>query len=725
MVTIPLIGTYTALPLLAEAKGAVLLTGLLGAIVQDIEAGAASQTALRHHYGERLRDLAPVMTDIATRHPVLRDPIALITRLAECRNTRTGNVVPPIDLRSAAASVYSRMRFGLVQQDEFLVEGVIKTWTLVETLGESVPRPAHVEPAYGRLSAELQDELKAIAQKLVGERRGQKHLGSCLSQSAFLLRAAAIDWIVGTLRETIEPARITREETAGPVLHNVSVACQKLAELLDWFCYVPLPFCHDFFQMLLRDPWMKAQGGMSYLREIVELVNRCGGTSFYIGTELRSKSKSQGSKDWIWHIKRLIPDQGLKKRMEEIIPDVYTRELIAKHSAAPPWLFFSHYGLREALVTALVSLYPYDKEGLSIGETEMRLRALAAIIELFLAEPPLLEQRHFFHALAKRGVIPYPQQLTLVAAINKFTGQKYRLRYCRDIFIERTGETSARRDYINARRRVGRKPHKKRRSGKTVRPALMQTRTPPAPHKPSATSVHRHTPSPPPLPLRGGGNGAASSRRPIEYHFTVREPKVFFNIGDVLVYPGVGVGTITAIETRHLGEHEYQVYVLEGPGMIGKAAIPLGSAATLSLRPPVQKTEVPAVFATLRAKPQALLGTNNMSKVIKFLNDRIRSGSVLELAAVLRDLSVRDTEVSGFSLWRWRLIDFTLHNLAAELSVVLERPFEELQQEIREILHQGNAHTPKSSRKRRSTHPRPEGQVVRGRIAISDAKAIS
>lgn len=334
MVTIPLIGTYTALPLLAEAKEAMLLTGLLGAMVQDIEAGAAGQTALRRHYGEKLRELTSVMIGMATRHPVLRDPIALITRLAECRNTRTGNVVPPIDLRSAAASVYSRMRFGLVQQDELLVEGVIKTWTLVGTLGESVPRPAHVEPAYGRLSAELQDELKAIAQKLVGERRGQKHLGSCLSQSAFLLRAAAIDWIVGTLRETIEPARITREEIAGPVLH----------------------------------------------REIVELVNRCGGTSFYIGTELRSESKSQGGKDWIWHIKRLIPDQGLKKRMEGIIPDVYTRELIVEHSTKPPWLFFSHYGLREALMTALVSLYPYDKEGLSIGETEMRLRVLGSVL---------------------------------------------------------------------------------------------------------------------------------------------------------------------------------------------------------------------------------------------------------------------------------------------------------------------------------------------------------
>lgn len=117
-----------------------------------------------------------------------------------------------------------------------------------------------------------------------------------------------------------------------------------------------------------------------------------------------------------------------------------------------------------------------------------------------------------------------------------------------------------------------------------------------------------------------------------------------FKIGDKIVYPIHGAGTIVAIEEKEiLGEyHDY--YIMEIPIGEMRVMVPVDSVEESGVRNILTVEEMDDVFETLK---------ENRSKMPKNWNHRyranmekIKSGDIIEIAEVVRNLELLDEEKS-------------------------------------------------------------------------------
>lgn len=112
---------------------------------------------------------------------------------------------------------------------------------------------------------------------------------------------------------------------------------------------------------------------------------------------------------------------------------------------------------------------------------------------------------------------------------------------------------------------------------------------------------------------------------------------VQFKVGDNAVYPGHGVGRVMAIETKEiLGTKQtfYSLQIIE-TGM--KIMIPKENVASVGLRPIISKVEAEKVLGILREK-EVKIDNQTWNRRYREYMEKIKTGSVFEIAEVLRDL---------------------------------------------------------------------------------------
>ena len=112
-----------------------------------------------------------------------------------------------------------------------------------------------------------------------------------------------------------------------------------------------------------------------------------------------------------------------------------------------------------------------------------------------------------------------------------------------------------------------------------------------------------------------------------------------FKVGDHAVYPGHGVGKINSIESKEiLGTIHmfYSVLILE-TGM--KIMIPAANIKSVGLRPLISKEEAQKVVEILKDK-NVKIDTQTWNRRYRDYMEKIKTGSVFEIAEVLRDLYV-------------------------------------------------------------------------------------
>lgn len=116
-----------------------------------------------------------------------------------------------------------------------------------------------------------------------------------------------------------------------------------------------------------------------------------------------------------------------------------------------------------------------------------------------------------------------------------------------------------------------------------------------------------------------------------------------FAVGDKVVYPSHGVGSIECVEVKQIMGNRCEFYVvkLEETGM--KVMVPKTAAGTNGLRPIVSKAEAEKVIEILNqsencAKGRARLETMPWNRRFRDYTEKMRSGCLLEMAQVLREL---------------------------------------------------------------------------------------
>jgi len=159
-----------------------------------------------------------------------------------------------------------------------------------------------------------------------------------------------------------------------------------------------------------------------------------------------------------------------------------------------------------------------------------------------------------------------------------------------------------------------------------------------------------------------------------------------FKVGDLAVYPAHGIGVIESIETKELSGTKKQFYIMRilENGMI--IMIPTDNVKTVGLRPILSKEEIPKIYAILQDKPEPSNSEFSWNKRYRDYVDRLKTGSVSEVAEVLRDL-VALREEKDLSFGEKKLLETARRLLVKELSIAQECAEEVVDNKIRQILN--------------------------------------
>lgn len=115
-----------------------------------------------------------------------------------------------------------------------------------------------------------------------------------------------------------------------------------------------------------------------------------------------------------------------------------------------------------------------------------------------------------------------------------------------------------------------------------------------------------------------------------------------FKVGDYIVYPMHGVGKIDAIEKKVvLGKRgEFYIITIINSGM--NVMIPVKNAETIGIRSIISKREVKKVTDILSKDENS--SVDDWKERYQNNIDKVKSGSIYEVAEVARDLYRRGTE---------------------------------------------------------------------------------
>ncbi len=140
-----------------------------------------------------------------------------------------------------------------------------------------------------------------------------------------------------------------------------------------------------------------------------------------------------------------------------------------------------------------------------------------------------------------------------------------------------------------------------------------------------------------------------------------------FRVGDLAVYPAHGVGRIDAIETRVInGERQdfYIMKVLEN-GMV--IMIPTRNVQSVGLRDVIPEGEIPKVYQIMQEERDASLESQTWNRRYREYMEKIKTGSLYDVAEVFRDLYLLKLE-KDLSFGERKLYDTAQGLLVRELS---------------------------------------------------------
>ena len=109
-----------------------------------------------------------------------------------------------------------------------------------------------------------------------------------------------------------------------------------------------------------------------------------------------------------------------------------------------------------------------------------------------------------------------------------------------------------------------------------------------------------------------------------------------FNVGDKIVYPMHGAGTIDAIEEKDILGQKQSYYILKMPGEV-KVMIPTAKAEEVGVRNIINKESADKVFGVLE-KDETVMD-KNWNKRYRDNMEKMKSGDIYEIADVVRNLS--------------------------------------------------------------------------------------
>ena len=149
-----------------------------------------------------------------------------------------------------------------------------------------------------------------------------------------------------------------------------------------------------------------------------------------------------------------------------------------------------------------------------------------------------------------------------------------------------------------------------------------------------------------------------------------------FNVGDKVVYPMHGAGTIDSIEEKDILGKKQSYYILKMPGEV-KVMVPVDKAEQVGVRNIIDKSSADKVFSVLSQDETEM--EKNWNKRYRDNMDKLKSGDIYEIADVVRNLSFKHKE-KGLSTGEKKMLENAKQILVSELVLAEQSNKDEMEE---------------------------------------------
>jgi len=172
-----------------------------------------------------------------------------------------------------------------------------------------------------------------------------------------------------------------------------------------------------------------------------------------------------------------------------------------------------------------------------------------------------------------------------------------------------------------------------------------------------------------------------------------KQPTRVFQVGDLAVYPAHGVGRIDAIESRVVNGETHDFYIMKVLENNMVIMIPLSNVESVGLRDVIDKEDIPNVFAVMEKRETEPTATQTWNRRYREYMDKIKTGSLYDVAEVFRDLSLLKL-TKDLSFGERKLYDTAQVLLVKELSTARNTDEKTIASEIESLFAEDPPPTP-------------------------------
>lgn len=151
-----------------------------------------------------------------------------------------------------------------------------------------------------------------------------------------------------------------------------------------------------------------------------------------------------------------------------------------------------------------------------------------------------------------------------------------------------------------------------------------------------------------------------------------------FNVGDKIVYPMHGAGTIDAIEEKNILGENQAYYIIKMPGEV-KVMVPTAKAEEIGVRNVIGKEDAEKVISILGEDETEM--SQNWNKRYRDNMEKMKSGDIYQIADVVRNLSFKQKE-RGLSTGEKKMLLNAKQILVSELTLAENSQKEKIEEMV-------------------------------------------
>lgn len=156
-----------------------------------------------------------------------------------------------------------------------------------------------------------------------------------------------------------------------------------------------------------------------------------------------------------------------------------------------------------------------------------------------------------------------------------------------------------------------------------------------------------------------------------------------FKIGDKVVYPMHGAGVIEGIEEKEILGEKRKYFIMRMPIGDMKVMVPVDNVEDVGVREIINEDDFKNVMSILRDDKSSM--PQNWNRRYRANMDRIKSGDIFEIAAVVRNLLMLDTE-KGLSTGERKMLSSAKQMLLSEMVLVMDSDIENVEKMVVEAI---------------------------------------